>query len=320
MYRAPRELVIVATFAAAAMCISGVANASPVRPMRARLPAPGSPSQVLALVAASDKIEKLPKTLVPSLQNAAYDNASNYYPVIKDECSTSTQCVFGDKSSPTTVALFGDSHAAMWLPPLIYDADALKFRVVLFWFSSCPAATVSVWDASQHEVNEACNSWRTQSLADVEKLSPSLVLLTDRTSAIKGVGGKAIASVTWRSGMEKTISELQAAELKVGLIGDITALTDPMPACLAAHPAKIQDCSSPNPNPGYKTHVADEEAAAKAEDVPYLNPQSWVCTKKCSPVVGNLVVYYDSWHLSATYAEYLALLLENSVKPLLPAS
>jgi hypothetical protein len=66
------------------------------------------------------------------------------------------------------------------------------------------------------------------------------------------------------------------------------------------------------------THVKDELLAAKAEGVTYINPQGWLCTKKCSPVIGNMVVYYDYLHTSATYAEYLSLVLEAKVKPLLP--
>ncbi len=36
------------------------------------------------------------------------------------------------------------------------------------------------------------------------------------------------------------------------------------------------------------------------------------------PIVGNMVAYYDTLHASATYAEYLSLVLEQAIKPLLP--
>jgi hypothetical protein len=304
----------------ASLALTSIATASRVAPRRAALPKPGTPSQVAALVAASSKIKTLPSPLVPSLQNVGYDNAANYYPVVKQGCSGTTQCVFGDTSSKTTVVLFGDSHAAMWLPPVIYDSKQLHVRVVLMWYSGCPAADVTVWDPSQHAIDTGCNQWRAQSITDIKKLSPSLVLLSDRTTSVDGSAGKEIPDATWKAGMEKTLSELLGSKLKLAVIGDIAALTNEMPECLAAHPSAIQDCSSPNPNPGFKTHVADEMAAAKAEGVTYINPQSWLCTKTCSPVVGNMVVYYDTLHASATYAEYLSLVLENALKPLLPAS
>jgi hypothetical protein len=303
----------------AALGMSGIATASRVAPRRAALPKPGTPSHITALVAASSKIEALPSPLVPALQNVSYDNASNYYPVIKLQCSGTKQCVFGDTSSKTTVVLFGDSHAAMWLPPVFYDAKLLHFRIVLLWYSGCPAADVTVYDPSQHDIDTGCNTWRKQSIKDIKALAPSVVLLSDRTTSVDGSPGVSIPDATWKAGMEQTLSELSKPKTKLAVIGDIAALTNEMPECLAAHPNKIQDCSSPNPNPGFKTHVADEEAAAKAEKASYINPQSWLCTKTCSPVVGNMVVYYDTLHASATYAEYLSIDLENAIKPLLPA-
>jgi hypothetical protein len=307
-------LLLVATLA-----LSGVATASRVGPRRAALPIPGTPSQVAALVAASSKIEKLPSPLVPSLQNVGYDNAANYYPVVRDGCSGTTKCVFGDTSSKTTVVLFGDSHAAMWLPPLIYDAKHLSFRVVLLWFAGCPAANLTVWNPSQHGIDKGCDAWRSQSITDIKKLAPSLILLSDRTTAVYGATGKVIANAAWKAAMEQTITDFLGSKLTVSVIGDITELTNEISGCLATYPNKIQNCSSPNPNPGFKTHVADEEAAAKAEHVTYINPQSWLCTKRCSPVVGNMVVYYDTLHASATYAEYLSLLFERAIKPMLPS-
>lgn len=316
VHRASTAAVLLLT---ASVVLSGIATASSVAPRRAALPTPGTASQVAALVAASSKIEQLPSPLVPLLQNVGYDNAANYYPVVRKGCSGTTECVFGDKSSTTTVVLFGDSHAAMWLPPLVYDAKHLSFRVVLLWFTGCPAASLTVWNPSQHGIDKGCDAWRSQSITDIKKLAPSLVLLSDRTTAVDGSTGKIIANAAWRAGMEHTISALLGPQVKVAVIGDITALTNEVPQCLAANANKIQNCSSPNPNPGFKTHVADEKAAAKAEHVPYVNPQSWLCTKKCSPVVGNMVVYYDTLHASATYAEYLSLLFEAAIKPLLPS-
>jgi hypothetical protein len=317
MSRRLGSLLVISVVAALGM--AGIATASPVAPRRAALPKPGTPSQVTALVAASSKIVALPNPLLPLLQNAANDNASNYYPVIKNQCFGTKQCVFGDTSAKTTVVLFGDSHAAMWLPPLIYVAKQLKFRVILVWYSGCPAADVSVYDASQHDINKGCNTWRSQSIADIKKLAPSVVLLSDRTTSVLSAAGVSVPDATWKSGMEQTLSELAAPKRELSIIGDVTTLDDQMPECLAAHPSHIQDCSVPNPNPGYKTHVADEEAAAKAEKVDYINPQGWLCTKKCSPVVGNMVVYFDILHVTATYAEYLAIDFEDGIKPLLPA-
>ena len=90
-----------------------------------------------------------------------------------------------------------------------------------------------------------------------------------------------------------------------------------LPDCLAAYPTQVQRCSVQNPNPKARQHVAAERAAAAAEGVAYVNPQGWLCTKVCSPVIGRMAAYYDAGHVSSTYAAYLAGVFGKALRPLL---
>ncbi len=109
------------------------------------------------------------------------------------------------------MVLFGDSHAAMWLPALVYDGTHLHFRVVLLWYSGCPAADLTVWNPSQHGIDKGCDGWRSKSIAQIKALAPSLVLLTDRTTAVNGATNKPIPNATWKAGMATTISSFLSA-------------------------------------------------------------------------------------------------------------
>ncbi len=271
------------------------------------LPKPGTAVQVAQLVAGSSGITSLPAKLLPPLGQVTSDEAAAYYGVVSRRCVGVTKCVFGDTKSTTLVVLFGDSHAQMWLPAFVPIARSNHFKVALVWLSGCPAANVSVWDASTHSINTYCNSFRASNVASIIKAKPALVLLADRTSDIPGPSNKLISDATWQAGLESTIASLRAAKLRVAVIGDITAFDTkhPVPACLAAHPTSVQSCSVANPNPVTHQHFAAEQAAASAESVPYLNPQPWLCTTVCSQVIGTMVAYYDNFHVTATYAEFL---------------
>lgn len=279
----------------------------------APLPTPGTPSQVSALVAASSSITSLPAKLLPPLGQVASDQPSAYYGVVARICRGVTKCVYGDKKSSALVVLFGDSHAQMWLPAFVPIAVSNHFRVALVWDPGCPAADVSVWDASTHSTNKACNRFRSSMIENIIKAKPSLVLLADRTSDIPGAKNELISDAVWKAGLETTIASFKKAKDKVAVIGDITAFDaqHPMPACLSAEPTNVQACSVANPNPKTHEHFAAEQAAAKAESVDYLNPQSWLCTAVCSPIIGNMVAYYDDFHVSATYSEYLSVVWEK---------
>ena len=302
-----RRLLVPCVVIGTVVCIAAGALAA------AKLPKPGTASQVAALVAASPSIEKLPSKLVPPLSEAAQDNAQAYYGVAGRECDGVTKCVFAATKSKTTIVLFGDSHAQMWLPALVPVAVRAHDRLALVWRSGCPAATVSVWDATTHSIDSGCNKFRTSMIAQIRKLAPALVLIADRTSDIPGANNVLTTDAAWQAGEEATIASLKSKSTKVAVVGDITAFTTSLPDCLAAYDTAIQKCSAPNPNP--KTH---QHFAATAEDVAYLNPQPWLCTPKtCSAVIGNMVAYYDDFHVTATYAEYLSGVWWSALKSLL---
>jgi SGNH domain (fused to AT3 domains) len=282
------------------------------------LPRPGTSSQVTALVAASGSIERLPSKLVPPLADVTADSVGSYYRAAGRHCDGLAACVFADVKSKRTIVLFGDSHAQMWLPALVPVAQSRGYRLVLVWTSGCPAATVSVWDAGTRSINWSCNNWRTRMIDAIHRAAPALVLLASRTSDIPGPRNQPTTDAAWTTGLEQTIAKLKASATTVAVIGDITALSPiPLPQCLAANPTAVQSCAVNNPNGKTRQHFAAERAAASAEGVAYLDPQPWLCTATCSPVIGHLVAYYDTFHVSATYAEYLSGVWASALRPLL---
>jgi hypothetical protein len=283
----------------------------------AKLPTPGTATQVAALVAASSSITSLPKYLLPPLGQAGSDTPGAYYPKAMHRCLTLSQCVFGDRAAKRTIVLFGDSHAQMWLPALVPVARTLGYRFVLVWEPGCPSATIDVWDGATHSTNVQCNTWRAQAIVAIRRRAPALVLLASRTSDIPGAGNVPTSDAAWQAGLETTIAALRTATTKVAVVGDVTVFSPKvLPQCLAAYPTAVQSCSVSNPNGKTRQHFAAERAAASAEHVPYVNPRKWLCTAVCSPVIGTMVAYFDTFHVTATYAEYLSGVWLAAIRPL----
>jgi hypothetical protein len=107
------------------------------------IPIPGKPSQVAALVAHSTTIERVGAVVAAEIPNATDDTPPRIYPVVFSAtgfpCVTATGCVFGDTKSKTTIVLYGDSHALMWLPALVPFAERDHYKVVLLFHQACPA-------------------------------------------------------------------------------------------------------------------------------------------------------------------------------------
>ncbi len=263
------------------------------------MPTPGTASQVKALVASSTSITKLPSHLVPSLPSAPYDTPGHYYPTSANGCSTTSQCVYGDTTSITTVVLYGDSHAQMWLPALAPVATLEKFRLVLVWHSACPYADLTTaWSV--------CRGFRSTAISEIQKIHPALVLLAEKVSNVVGPGGTTFTNAQWQKGVETTVTALTTTTTRVAVVGDLSQFDSSVPACLDAYATNVQKCAIFNPNPKYTQHFNAEKMAAAATNAAYVNTQPWLCTKRCSPVVGAMIVFSDQGHVAATYAEYLS--------------
>jgi hypothetical protein len=63
--------------------------------------------------------------------------------------------------------------------------------------------------------------------------------------------------------------------------------------------------------------IADTAAAAGAT---VIDPGNWMCTSKiCPAIIGNVLVYKDDSHMSATFSSLLAPVLTHYL-PTLPAA
>jgi hypothetical protein len=281
------------------------------------LPAPGTAHTIAALVAASHRIQRLPNDLTPDLYQSINDDTGAYYPVTEHGCGGINSCVFGDRTSKTTIVLFGDSHAYMWLPALVSYAAKDKLRLVLIWQSACPAAKVTVWNQTTNVLYTSCNTFRARAITAIRTLAPSLVLLASRTTQVEGPNKGVIPQATWQRGLEETIKDLATPTTKVAIVGDIAQFSELLPDCLEAEPNDVQACSTRDPNKKVPGHYSAEQLAAHATHATYLNPQQWLCTSTCSPVIGNMVAYYNNDHVTATYAAFVGGVFSAAVAALL---
>jgi len=282
------------------------------------LPKPGSTQEISSLVAASASIRSAPAQLVPPLVQAAADTPAVYFPATTVSCIGTDRCAFGDVSSHRVILLLGDSHARMWLPALVPEARRLKLRLVLEWLPACPTSAVAVLEPATGRPYYWCSKFRNEAVADVRRIKPLLVLLTDRTAGVHDTSGHPIPHSLWRRGEEAMIGALRTTTTRVAIIGDITRFTLPLPACLGAYSSDIQRCSVSDPNQSFTSHIADEKAAARATGTAYIDPDRWLCRRTCSAIIGHMVAYYDAQHISATYAEFLSTVMGYQLERLVP--
>jgi peptidoglycan/LPS O-acetylase OafA/YrhL len=262
---------------------------------------PTDPPQASAVVAAN---------LTPSLRTAADDNPSLY----ADGCevgytpSAPHPCTYG--SGGERVVLFGDSHAAQWYPALQRIARTNDDTLVTQTKSACASIDVRLaWAGNPYT---ACDTWREAVIAQLRASPPDLVVLANYTNP--DFLDDADAAGQWQRGLASTIRELQTFT-RVAVIADTPDLRDNPSVCLSSHLSDATACAQPASLALDAPGRAATVAATSETGAPLVDLTDYFCTDVCAPIIGNVLVYRDSHHMTATYAAELAAPLARQLLP-----
>ncbi len=232
-------------------------------------------------------------------------------------------CEFGDLSSRTTVFLIGDSHAAMWFPALEKIATARHWRLVAITKSGCPAADIEPYNQTIGRAYTECPTWRANVLARIAKERPALVFTTS-------INGYAIAAdgqrVTGRpaydamtDGWVRTVTTLLRST-RVALLLDTPDMGQDVASCVSANLSELQRCAVPIAR-AVPRRQSDALAATRLGTRPgltVLDVNDLMCPDgRCAAVIGNVLVYRDKDHVTATFATSMAPVLTPLLVPLL---
>jgi hypothetical protein len=270
-------------------------SASPSRQLK-----PVTLASVLQLVDASVNVKKLNARLLNELPRVGRDTADGTEGLPLNCIAATTGCVFGDLRSPVTVVLLGDSHARMWLPAILPSATSDHLRIVVLGRDGCPVVSFTV----SHRFG-GCGPVVANALKVIAVLHPAGVIVSDRTS----YGG--VTTSAWQSAFATALTRLKRSGAHVAVIGDIPALNfggvANVLSCLNIHPDSVQECSVPNPNEADPGHENAERIATREAHATYINPAPWLCTPhSCSPIIGDNIVYWDAFHITAKYSTFLS--------------
>nr|WP_305095266.1 acyltransferase family protein [Prescottella sp. R16] len=217
-------------------------------------------------------------------------------------------CTYGDPESARSIALVGSSHAEHWLPALDVVGRRQGFRVETFLKVGCPAVLPPAPDADVGE----CEQWTAEVVDALDDTRPDLVFSTSTRPRPDAPGDYTPDTylALWQA--------LADRDLPLVGIRDTPWLEhDGVPYraadCLATRGEDAGTCGIDR-----GLVLADvDPARTAAED--YANVQTIdlsdaVCrADRCRVVEGNVLIYRDSNHLTASYVRTLAPDLEREL-------
>ncbi|MEU4219179.1 acyltransferase family protein [Actinoplanes sp. NPDC026623] len=295
-----------------------VAHASGVNSYRAApLTDAGRLQQSLA---AATTIPAVPSNLTPKLTVAVKDKPHYYREKCNgafDDPEVKTPCEYGDLASPTTVVLFGDSHAGQWFPAMEIIARQRHWKLAIVAKSACSAADTLIYlDQLKREFTE-CVQWRRAAWQRIRSLHPAMVIMASTAPSNEALKVTGTQDRAWVEGWKRSVDAVSGPGTTVYFMNDTPWQAGPVPDCLSAHLKDPQVCTRRR---AIAVNVPQRRelvmAAVRAKGVRIIDPLPWFCTaSRCPSIVGNLLVYRDQHHVTTSYSRFLAPLLSAQLKP-----
>jgi peptidoglycan/LPS O-acetylase OafA/YrhL len=273
-------------------------------------PAPMSVhEQVLAAVAKSTEPRPVPTNLTPALGSIVKPG------VFVDGCVLSwrdvaqPECVSGDAGAPTTVALVGDSHAAMWQPALEPVARDRHWRLQTMSKVLCPMMDLPINSPYLGRKFTECEQWRSDTMARLEKQKPQLIVL-DMSRRYGADFGFTTYDQAWLDSLTRLVQRLRATGAGVLVLGPVADPHSTVPTCVSAHMDDVTACAPTRTDGLNDAGIKAEATATAAGGGQYSALSDYFCTAdRCPAIVGNTMVYRDDNHVTTEYAQVLAPLL-----------
>ena len=110
----------------------------------------------------------------------------------------------------STVALIGDSHAAMWHPALELAAKQRRWRLVTTAKVTCPLQNLPIISPYLGRQYSECEQWRSEALAQLADERPRLVVLSMSRRYAEDFGFTSYDRA-WLESLSALVTELRAA-------------------------------------------------------------------------------------------------------------
>ncbi|MBV8964938.1 MAG: acyltransferase, partial [Mycobacteriaceae bacterium] len=264
-------------------------------------------AQIQAAVAASVTVQSVPSNLSPALADAPSDKPK----VFLNGCVRSWQevgqaeCAAGDTTSTTTVALVGDSHAAMWNPALEPVAEQRSWRLETLGKVTCPLMDLPITSPYLGREYTECEQWRSDIVSRLQSERPQLIVLS--MSRRYGADfGFTSYDPAWIDSLHRLVTRLRSTGAAVLVLGPIPDPRTTVPTCLSGHLDDAQACSPPRAEAVNDAGIAAEAAATMAAGGQYADITPLFCTAdRCPVIVGNNLAYRDDNHVTIEYAQTL---------------
>ncbi|WP_307845938.1 acyltransferase family protein [Saccharomonospora sp. NB11] len=207
-------------------------------------------------------------------------------------------CTVDPEGEPTRrIVVTGDSHSQQYIASLRPVVERRGWQIISMGKGGCPFTT--------NGVDEECRAWNTAVREEILEMRPDVVV----TMATRDVR---VGLKEWTPpGYVEQWRALEEAGIPVVAIRDSPRYDYEPSECVQKHGAHAPECS------GKRAELLSErppylDVPDMPETVSFLDFSDYYCNAEtCPPVIGNVLVYMDNNHVTATYLETMSPIVEE---------
>ncbi len=250
----------------------------------------------------------VPVNLTPALERAAQDGSSSRREGCMADVTIDASphtCTYG--SNGPVVALFGDSHADMWVDALRGSAERGEFQLVVVAASGCPPI-----DLPNLEHNDGCREWRESSLTIIDAMNPELTVMSMRTT---------FEEVTHDEMLDAIKTEVQPLTARiagpVAWIADVPKFSQMAPECASESMDDTSACAEPRAQALPQAQNDALRQSITAAGAIWIDLTDYLCDEELCPIIlGDTLMYWDDDHITGTFSRALSPALADRVRAL----
>lgn len=215
--------------------------------------------------------------------------------------ATVKTCSYGVTDNPDyVVALVGGSHAGHWFPALEKIAGDLNFRLDLYEQDACRFSG----DDFDGLLTEECMDWNDNVIDKLKKDPPDFVFTNANLNNKDHVPGGFIQQ--W---------EKLEGYTHVFALRDNPRMDLDVPSCIEqSDDLSYEECSAPR-SEKLSSILPWENTEGIPPNVYFGDLSDYFCDDiTCKPVIGNVVVFRDTHHLTAAFSKTLAYPLKEQLE------
>ncbi|HLU60511.1 MAG TPA: acyltransferase family protein [Pseudonocardia sp.] len=202
------------------------------------------------------------------------------------------------------IVVVGDSHAQQLTGALLPIAERNNWQIITIVRGACPFSTASEVVPDDQD----CLAWNAAAAEEIIAMRPDAVV----TLASRDV--RAGQTEQTPAGFVEQWRRLDAEGIPVIALRDNPRFDHSIPDCVQTRPDDIDGCGGDRAE-----FYAPTPPWAGLPDVPdnvtFVDTADAVCdAHRCPPVIGNVLVYMDDNHLTATYSTSMSDLLASRIE------